>query len=198
MCLGVAQCPNPSSFPVQPKPVLAAAPCQTSYPCSCAATPSGALSCNCTNPSTQMKAAISQNASSCSCQINLNSDNKTWAQQCSCCLPSEFVRTKLIPAVTCPDSSYIKEQCQCLNATISNSSVTSLSCSCMNPTSNVIASGLTYSGASQCDCSDILLGSKSCNCCVPQTVQVQQLQPVCQANTTTQSCQCASTVNSTN
>ena len=91
--------------------------------------------------------------------------------------------------MTCSRPTDIKETCACSNQTVLNSTITTLACDCKHPTSQVVSAGLQYPSQGQCDCDNYTLGNKTCQCCVPQSVQVVQQQPVCNANQTIQSCQ---------
>lgn len=110
-------------------------------------------------------------------------------QQCQCCLADDFVAKNLIGPVVCSKPTDIKESCACLNQTIANSTLTTLTCDCKHPVSSVVSTGLQYPTQGQCDCENNTLGSKICQCCVAQDIQVAQQQPVCAANSTIQSCQ---------
>jgi len=91
-------------------------------------------------------------------------------QQCQCCLADDFVAKNLIGPVVCSKPTDIKESCACLNQTVANSTFTTLSCNCKHPVTSVVSSGLQYPSQGQCDCDNNTLGSKTCQCCVPQDI----------------------------
>ncbi len=192
-CADVPQCRDPESFPIPQAPIVTPAPCRISYPSTCANSRNDTgLVCNTTNPSTGLRQTITFNTSSlCSCKPVYNVRGNSWYQDCNCCLPDEFVRTRLIPPIQCQNNT-MKQTCACSNVTIGNSTQnTRLTCDCIHPRSNVTVGGLVFaSRGSQCDCDNINLGNKSCSCCVSYEVQAQQLQPVCAVNTSSRSCQC--------
>ena len=160
---------------------MVAPPCLITYPSSCAAnlnSSTNGLTCNITNPSTSLSSLfVFDNSSRCAyCKPVINNATNSWSQACRCCPPEEFVRTKLIPAVTCSGNLAQKQQCSCLNQTISNSSSATLfACDCRNPVNNVITSLVYPSVNPQCDCDNVLLGTKNCSCCVSYDVQSAQL-----------------------
>jgi hypothetical protein len=138
-----------------------------------------------------MSASFIKNASQCSCNLKITSSS-TWTQDCQCCLADDQVRASLIPAVTCSGFNPMKEQCSCTNATLSNTTnATRLTCNCMNSVSNALSTGLSFPNSGQCDCADILIGTKTCNCCIPYDVQVHQMTPTCTANSSLEACMCS-------
>jgi len=146
------------------------------------------LACNVTNPSTKMTARTTFQANQCSVQPSLNGSSFTLSG--FCCVPSEFVRTRLIPPVTCPKSDDLKENCNCRNISINavNSVVT---CNCTHPQGNSNASDLLFNGVNNaCDCDNINFGDKNCRCCVSADLQLQQLQPVCRPGQSLETCSC--------
>jgi len=68
VCKNVPQCVDPKSI-AQPDTKQAAAPCKITYPCSCASTASGNLSCQCTNPQSKLVTPITQDAKQCQCEV---------------------------------------------------------------------------------------------------------------------------------
>ena len=192
VCKNVPQCADPASF-VQPDTTQPPAPCKINYPCSCAAVNgSSNLTCTCQNPQSKLSTQTFVDAKQCQCALKANSQNNTFEQTCSCCLAEEFVRKNLLAPVTCSRPDDLKEACTCLNQTVSNtSSITTLTCNCQHPTTNVLYSAIQYPSQGMCDCENVTLGSKACKCCVPYAIQSVQSQPVCAANSTSQSCQCS-------
>jgi hypothetical protein len=190
VCKNVPQCVDPDTLKA---PVVAApaAPCLTSYPCSCAQnSTSSTLACTCTNPTERLSAPVTLNSTQCACQLSLNTTSNTFGQDCQCCLADEFVRTKLVGPVKCSQATDIKEACTCRNQTISNNTrVSTLSCDCQHPDSKVVSNNLQFPSEGMCDCDNYTLGTKACQCCVAQEIQIQQQQPVCAANSSIQTCQ---------
>ena len=152
------------------------------------------LSCQCTNPSTSLSLPVSPISSTqCQCQSRFTS-NSTWEQSCNCCLNEEFVRTKLIPPVTCSSPQSMKQSCMCNNVTVSTpkGNVFRQDCNCTHPSTKVTVGGVIYQNDTACDCENVNLGNKSCSCCVPNSIQAVQLQPVCSSNASIESCRCES------
>lgn len=190
ICTGVKQCVSPSSRAQSPPAKQGPPPCSSSYPCSCAQV-NGSLTCNCTNPQSQLTAPIFNDASQCQCALVFYS-NGTYTQNCNCCLKDEFVRSNLLQPVECQGPNSLKEQCSCTNSTLSNTTnATKLTCNCIHPVSNVLASNLVFQSIGQCDCANIDSGVKACNCCVPYDTQVQQMTPICAAASNLESCMCS-------
>jgi hypothetical protein len=124
--------------------------------------------------------------------------NSSWTQACQCCLPEAQVRQTLIAPVTCTGFNPLKENCSCTNATLSNTTnATNLTCNCIHSISNTFAQGLSFPSQGQCDCGDYLLGTKSCRCCIPYDVQVQQMTPTCASNQILEAAMCSSLGNRT-
>lgn len=193
VCKDVEQCQDPAVVLANIKQQTPA-PCQITYPCQATGFPSasGNQTFVCSNPGSNLVANITQESNKCSCDTKVNKNKNSFEQVCQCCLPSEFVRKSLIAPVSCPKDS-IKETCTCTNSSATNNtaiSATTLKCNCQHPTSNVVYNELQYPSEGQCDCDNITLGTKQCKCCVPYEVQVQQLQPVCSADSSINNCQC--------
>lgn len=171
VCSNVTQCVDPASF-AKPVTAVPVAPCKISYPCSCAQNGTSNLTCQCSNQG--VSATLTQPSSQCACQTVTNVAAGTFQQACQCCIADEFVRKNLFAPVTCPKASDLKETCLCRNQTISNNSmVSTLSCDCQHPISNVVSNNIQYPSEGLCDCDNYTIGTKTCKCCVAIDIQIQ-------------------------
>lgn len=164
MCKNAPICSDPLSLtPVAPAPPKV--PCINAYPCECLQDSFNTTQCNCLNPSSGIRASNTLASSQCSCQLRIS--NSSFINDCRCCLPEEFVRSRLIAPVICA-SIAVKQDCVCSNSSVTVGKATSFrqTCNCTHPQSKVVAPNLVIDANSACDCTNISLGNKACKCCI--------------------------------